>query len=211
MKKIIALGIACVLFVSLSGCGGAKEEEVVKEAGVKEEEEVKEEKTKDKAEEEAAFIENLGIEINGVELVLPMEKEQFLKESGLTYVSGGDGIENVVTDGNSAFEIVMDENDVDVVGVNVYADGYTEGCKTCNFNIEKTSVIFPGDITINMSEEEVANQYKIFAKGTYRKSLDELAIWMPTLDTETYGTVSVQFGLDKDGKLTDIYFMKYPK
>lgn len=201
MKKIVVLGMVCVLFVSLSGCGGSKEEEVVKE------DEVKETQKEDKGNDEATFIDSLAIEINGVELKLPMEKEKFLKEAGLEYIKEENGIENVVTDGNSTFEIVL--NGTDVAGVNVYADGNTENCDVCNFNGEKTSIIFPIDITIDMSEEEIANQYQTLERGNYKKSLGGQAIWMPTLDRETYGDVSVQFSFDNDDNLTGIYFFKY--
>lgn len=203
MKKIITLGFVCMLL--LSGCSSDTTDEKKSD----ETKEVKKEEDKKEITDEASFIDALAVEINGVEVKLPMEEEEFFEKTGLEKLEDKSGAEVYATDGYSTFVLIYGENGIS--GINVYANTNVDKPEICNYDSEKTSVVFPYGVTINNTETEIKEIYDALDYGIYtlaKPSTSAAGIWLPTLDTDTYGLMSLQCDVEDDVVLA-LYYFKY--
>jgi hypothetical protein len=108
----------------------------------------------------------LTIKINGTDVLLPMNFDEFLEKTGIETVEQTNARNYTVTDGNGTFEIgVSEEKVVSIMAASADSD------EDFSIDTSTTEIIFPGGTTLDTLRTELSGIYPYKDTGTFMNNM----------------------------------------
>lgn len=158
-------------------------------------------KSKDGVENATGPWESFAVKYDGKEIKLPISYEE-IKKAGIKIDSSSDE-SKVVESKSTEYSIVAIGNDGEKLYLEFYNDSDTDkpiteclvvGITAGGYGVESSKVVFPGDVKIGMSEEDLNKIYK-----EYTSVYEGSSLHIYTYEGESYAQ-SVEINVDVDTK-----------
>jgi hypothetical protein len=200
MRKFVLIVLAVLMTAGLAACGSdistsdSDKTTATTSAEVTEKNDNISQTTTTKNEEETPAEndpELMTVRINGTDVTLPIDFDEFLEKTGLTQVE--DMNQGVVTDGYSTFSATILGGKVRILTVTA-----PDAPEDKFVDTSKTEIIFPGGVTLDTLRTELSNIYPykdngFFSQGNLAGGENESDTWSFKLEGYDYPTLTFVF------------------